>query len=105
MPHEATRATLVGIFVQMMPTPQNAKALFLFQSPPLQYDHHDLAAQKSLLLDAFKDERGWQVPRLLTEMASAQDFYFSRAGWFGKRTAICVRFRRFSIREFATLQP
>ncbi len=53
-----------------------AKALFLFQSPPLQYDHHDLAAQKSLLLDAFQDERGWQVPRLLTEMASAQDFYF-----------------------------
>jgi 2-polyprenyl-6-methoxyphenol hydroxylase-like FAD-dependent oxidoreductase len=53
-----------------------AKALFLFQSPPLQYDYHDLAAQKKMLRDTFQDERTWQIPRLLEEMATAQDLYF-----------------------------
>jgi 2-polyprenyl-6-methoxyphenol hydroxylase-like FAD-dependent oxidoreductase len=53
-----------------------AKALFLFQSPPRRYDYHDLAAQKRLLRDAFQEERTWQIPHLLTDLATAQDFYF-----------------------------
>jgi len=53
-----------------------AKALFLFQSPPLRYDHHDPAAQKKILRDIFQDERSWEIPRLLAEMATAQDLYF-----------------------------
>src|SRR5262249_30310561 len=50
--------------------------LFLFQSAPLRYDYHDLTAQKKIVRDAFQGERSWQIPRLLTEMAAADDFYF-----------------------------
>src|SRR5262245_52023059 len=53
-----------------------AKALFLFQSPPLRYDPHNIAAQKNILIDAWKNEQGWQLPRLMKEVERAQDFYF-----------------------------
>lgn len=53
----------------------DAKALFLFPSPPGDHDHRDVAGQKALLAKAFAGA-GWQVPRLLDVMWDAPDFYF-----------------------------
>jgi 2-polyprenyl-6-methoxyphenol hydroxylase-like FAD-dependent oxidoreductase len=52
-----------------------AKAMFLFASEPLKYDHRDRAAQQRLLGDAYAGE-GWEVPRLIAGMDDATDFYF-----------------------------
>jgi 2-polyprenyl-6-methoxyphenol hydroxylase-like FAD-dependent oxidoreductase len=52
-----------------------AKAMFLFASPPLTYDPRDRGAQEYLLTEAYADE-GWQVPQLLASMPDAPDFYF-----------------------------
>ncbi|WP_248961914.1 FAD-dependent monooxygenase [Sphaerisporangium perillae] len=52
-----------------------AKAMFLFASEPLEYDHRDRAGQERLLADAYAGE-GWEVPRLLDGMGAASDFYF-----------------------------
>jgi 2-polyprenyl-6-methoxyphenol hydroxylase-like FAD-dependent oxidoreductase len=53
----------------------DAKALFLFASPPLAYDRHDTRRQQQLLADAFASV-GWETPRLLAAMRHAPDFYF-----------------------------
>jgi 2-polyprenyl-6-methoxyphenol hydroxylase-like FAD-dependent oxidoreductase len=52
-----------------------AKALFLFASPPLPYDRHDTRRQQQLLADSFASV-GWETPRLLAAMRDAPDFYF-----------------------------
>ncbi len=53
-----------------------ARALFLFRAAEeLRYDHTDLEAQKRLLRQAFP-ERVWELPRLLSELDAAPDFYF-----------------------------
>ncbi|WP_424528716.1 FAD-dependent monooxygenase [Sphaerisporangium viridialbum] len=52
-----------------------AKAMFLFASEPLAYDHRDHDEQRELLARAYAGE-GWEVPRLLTGMEHADDFYF-----------------------------
>jgi 2-polyprenyl-6-methoxyphenol hydroxylase-like FAD-dependent oxidoreductase len=53
----------------------SARAIFFFASPPLSYDHRDLAAQQAIVARAFGRE-GWEVPRLLAAMPEAGDFYF-----------------------------
>jgi 2-polyprenyl-6-methoxyphenol hydroxylase-like FAD-dependent oxidoreductase len=52
-----------------------ARAIFFFASPPLEYDHRNAAQQQRLLETAFAGQ-GWQVPRLLQAMRDAPDFYF-----------------------------
>ena len=52
-----------------------ADAVFMFRSPLLAYDYHDLDQQKKLLTDAFAGER-WRVPELLAAVAAADDVYF-----------------------------
>ncbi|MFC4118329.1 FAD-dependent monooxygenase [Nonomuraea zeae] len=52
-----------------------AKALFMWSSPPLDYDHRDVTGQKELLTRAM-DGSGWQVPALLEAVRDANDFYF-----------------------------
>ncbi|HEX6360966.1 FAD-dependent monooxygenase [Actinophytocola sp.] len=52
-----------------------ADAVFMFRSPELSYDHHDLHQQKKLLSDVYSGE-GWQVPALLDAVAAADDLYF-----------------------------
>jgi 2-polyprenyl-6-methoxyphenol hydroxylase-like FAD-dependent oxidoreductase len=52
-----------------------AKAMFVFASPPLDYDRHDVGQQKQILAETFAGE-GWEVPRLLEAMWAAPDFYF-----------------------------
>jgi 2-polyprenyl-6-methoxyphenol hydroxylase-like FAD-dependent oxidoreductase len=67
-----------GRTVAMYPVRQTgqARALFLFRSPTeLRFDHTDLEAQKRLLRQAYP-ERTWELPRLLSELDGAPDFYF-----------------------------
>jgi 2-polyprenyl-6-methoxyphenol hydroxylase-like FAD-dependent oxidoreductase len=70
-----------------------AKAMFLFSSPPLRYDPRDRAAQEQLLFDAYRNE-GWEVPKLLRAMPDAPDLYFDSLsqvhldGWSSGRVAL-----------------
>lgn len=52
-----------------------ARAIFFFASPPLEYDHRDTGQQQELLETAFAGQ-GWQIPRLLAAMRDAPGFYF-----------------------------
>ncbi|WP_412537893.1 FAD-dependent monooxygenase [Longispora sp. K20-0274] len=52
-----------------------ARAMFLFGSPPLTYDRRDVTRQKTLLAEAFAGV-GWQTANLLDRMWDAPDFYF-----------------------------
>jgi 2-polyprenyl-6-methoxyphenol hydroxylase-like FAD-dependent oxidoreductase len=67
-----------GRTVAMYPVRQTgqARALFLFRSAEeLRYEHMDLEAQRRLLRQAFS-ERTWELPRILSELDGAPDFYF-----------------------------
>jgi 2-polyprenyl-6-methoxyphenol hydroxylase-like FAD-dependent oxidoreductase len=55
--------------------PARAGAFFVFASPRLDYDWHDLAQQKKLIVDAFAG-MPWRVPRLLASLADAPELYF-----------------------------
>lgn len=55
----------------------HAKGMFIFGSPPLPYDRHDLEEQRRIVAHAFSGE-GWQVPRMIEAMWNAPDFYFDR---------------------------
>nr|WP_284230756.1 MULTISPECIES: FAD-dependent monooxygenase [unclassified Mycolicibacterium] len=59
----------------------NGKAVgaFQFRSEPIAYDHHDLDAQKEILLDAFAEYRSWRIPELLDAARADPDFYFTAA--------------------------
>lgn len=52
-----------------------AKAIFAWSSDPIDYDHRDVERQKKIVADAFSGQ-GWQVPRLLSHLDTAPDFYF-----------------------------
>ncbi|MDR8407318.1 FAD-dependent monooxygenase [Nonomuraea sp. 3-1Str] len=52
-----------------------AKALFMWSSAPLAYDHRDTARQKELLAEAMAGA-GWEVPELLEAVRRSDDFYF-----------------------------
>jgi 2-polyprenyl-6-methoxyphenol hydroxylase-like FAD-dependent oxidoreductase len=54
---------------------REARAIFFFASEPLDYDYRDRGQQEELLAAAFAGA-GWEVPRLLTAMREAPDFYF-----------------------------
>src|ERR1700678_2627825 len=54
---------------------REARATFFFASGPLDYDYRDRGQQQELLAAAFAGA-GWEVPRLLTAMRAAPDFYF-----------------------------
>ena len=53
----------------------NAKALFMWSSQPLAYDHRDIAQQKDLLAQAMAGVE-WEVPELLKAVRGSKDFYF-----------------------------
>ncbi|MFB9628256.1 FAD-dependent monooxygenase [Nonomuraea helvata] len=53
----------------------SAKALFMWSSEPLAYDHRDIDAQKDLLVKAMRGVE-WEVPALLESVRDAADFYF-----------------------------
>ena len=49
-----------------------ARAIFFFASPPLEYGHRDTGQQQELLETAFAGQ-GWQIPRLLAAMRDTPD--------------------------------
>jgi 2-polyprenyl-6-methoxyphenol hydroxylase-like FAD-dependent oxidoreductase len=58
--------------------PDRAIAQLYFTAPALDFDPRDTAGQRELVAAHFAG-LGWQVPRLLAEMATAADFYFDTA--------------------------
>ncbi|GGS53243.1 FAD-dependent monooxygenase [Streptomyces violaceus] len=56
-----------------------AVAVFQFRSEPIDYDHHDLDAQKKILIDAFADYRSWRIPELLDAARADPGFFFTSA--------------------------
>ncbi len=55
-----------------------AKALFWFGSPPIDYDHRDVEQQRRIVEETFGGA-GWETPALLEAMREAPDFYFDSA--------------------------
>ncbi|HET9649917.1 MAG TPA: FAD-dependent monooxygenase [Microlunatus sp.] len=52
-----------------------ARVIFLWRTPrPYGYDRHDATAQRRVIRGVFGD-LGWEVPRLLAELDSANDLY------------------------------
>jgi 2-polyprenyl-6-methoxyphenol hydroxylase-like FAD-dependent oxidoreductase len=70
--HQTPRS-MAGIYSARHNT--EARAVMGFESAPLDYDHRDVAQQKSILAEGFAGG-GWEVPRLLELMWDAPDFYF-----------------------------
>ncbi|MEV8632979.1 FAD-dependent monooxygenase [Streptosporangium sp. NPDC051023] len=68
-----TPGKVVGVYSARNNT--EAKAMFYFGSPPLDYDRRDIGQQKKLLAEAFAGN-GWETPRLMEAMWEAPDFYF-----------------------------
>ncbi|MGW2813594.1 FAD-dependent monooxygenase [Streptomyces sp. NPDC001415] len=64
---------LVGVYSARQNT--EARAMLLFGSPGLDFDHRDPEQQKNILAERFADV-GWETPRLLASMRDAPDFYF-----------------------------
>jgi 2-polyprenyl-6-methoxyphenol hydroxylase-like FAD-dependent oxidoreductase len=52
-----------------------ARASFYFASTAFEYDRYDSAQQKKILRDRFA-ETDWEIPRLLSLLDNAPDFYF-----------------------------
>jgi 2-polyprenyl-6-methoxyphenol hydroxylase-like FAD-dependent oxidoreductase len=56
--------------------PDQDYAMFVFRAPKLSYDYHSLEEKKQLLINAFAEESGWEVPNLLSIVKAANDLYF-----------------------------
>src|SRR5260370_4778352 len=67
-----------GKLAAIYSTRQNseAKVMFYFAAPQLQYDCHDTGEQKKILAKVF-DGEGGEVPRLLKAMDDTPEFYFA----------------------------
>lgn len=56
---------------------KHTRSLFVFSSPPLDFDRRDMAAQKRILQSQFGPDRGqWVVGKILNELEQADDLYF-----------------------------
>jgi 2-polyprenyl-6-methoxyphenol hydroxylase-like FAD-dependent oxidoreductase len=53
-----------------------ALAVFMFRSSWIDYDYHDLAAQKRILADAFAGHGEWRVPELIRAAVADPELYF-----------------------------
>ncbi|WP_239073991.1 FAD-dependent monooxygenase [Streptomyces sp. SID10853] len=53
-----------------------ALAIFTFRSEEIEYDHHDLAAQKRILTDFYGEDRQWRIPQLLSAAQADPELYF-----------------------------
>lgn len=53
-----------------------ALAVFMFRSSWIDYDYHDLAAQKQILADAFCGHSEWRIPELVNAAAQDPELYF-----------------------------
>jgi 2-polyprenyl-6-methoxyphenol hydroxylase-like FAD-dependent oxidoreductase len=55
---------------------QKALGILMFRSPLLDFDYHDLDAQKKIILDAFAGHPHWKVPELLDAVRADPECYF-----------------------------
>ncbi|XVV01595.1 FAD-dependent monooxygenase [Actinosynnema sp. CA-248983] len=70
--------TVPGRAAGIYPTPDGrAKAMFTFKSPVIPHDRRDDTFQRDLIARTYAGE-GWEVPRLLQDLPTADDFYFDR---------------------------
>ncbi|NUT97619.1 MAG: hypothetical protein HOY78_36910 [Saccharothrix sp.] len=70
--------TVPGRAAGIYPTPDGrAKAMFTFKSPVVPHDRRDDAFQRDLITKTYQTD-GWDVPRLLNDLRTADDFYFDR---------------------------
>lgn len=53
-----------------------ALAVFMFRSPWIGYDYHDLDAQKRILADAFAGHDEWRIPELVDAAVRDPEIYF-----------------------------
>src|SRR6202012_3679384 len=53
-----------------------ALGIFMFRGPWIDYDYHDLAAQKQILRDAFAGHTEWKIPELLDAAGRDPELYF-----------------------------
>ena len=53
-----------------------ALAVFQFRSPWIDYDYHDLDAQKQILDDAYAGHDEWKIPELLRAARADPELYF-----------------------------
>ncbi|HEY3994581.1 MAG TPA: FAD-dependent monooxygenase [Mycobacterium sp.] len=53
-----------------------ALAVFMFRSPWIEYDYHDLNAQKRILAEAFTGHDEWRVPELVDAAVRDPELYF-----------------------------
>ncbi|MFC3996176.1 FAD-dependent monooxygenase [Nocardiopsis sediminis] len=73
-------------------TPGTALAGFMFRSD-LRYDERDIDEQKRIVLRTFEGEE-WEIPRMLSQIWDAPDFYFDRVvqvqadTWSHRRTVL-----------------
>lgn len=72
----------------------NAIGLLGFHSGPLDYDYHDLGAQKKIIADAFAGITAWKVPQLVEAARDDPECYFDSIsqihmpGWHAGRVAL-----------------
>lgn len=59
--------------------PGAALAGFFLRSAPLPYNRRDIDEQKRLVVRTFEGE-AWEIPRILSTIRDAPDFYFDRMG-------------------------
>lgn len=75
-----TRATeilnLPGRFAGVARYRDEALAIFEFRSDSIDYDHHDLAAQKRILTEAFAGIEDWKVSELIATAQRDPELYF-----------------------------
>jgi 2-polyprenyl-6-methoxyphenol hydroxylase-like FAD-dependent oxidoreductase len=53
--------------------------VFMFRSGPIDYDYHDLDAQKEILINAFAGHAEWKIPDLLDAVRDDPELYFDSA--------------------------
>lgn len=53
-----------------------ALAVFMFRAPWIEYDYHDLAAQKQILRGAYAGHDEWKIPDLLDAASKDPELYF-----------------------------
>ena len=53
-----------------------ALGVLMFRSDLLDYDHHDLDAQKKIVIDAYSEERSWKLPEILDAVRNDPELYF-----------------------------
>lgn len=67
---------LPGRFAGVARYNDKALAVFEFRSDPIDYDYHDLAAQKRILAETFAGLEDWKVPELIETAQHDPELYF-----------------------------